>query len=354
MLSPVGQTKTFLHHHHDRLFRSECVVLRLVTQKYGRSFMRKIQRLAFASAASNGRSLTVSSFVRLQCINAAACVHQTSRSLVTVTFLLLCCTLLLSLHALNIPAESIITNSLQKHEEHHHEQQLLSSSRQYIRYNKRGRVVMRNIDKIVAKDLRDITDDAILNRAATATATTFTTTSNETHSQSESISKLSVSSNDREPILQILREAGITQGIDQATTLMLPNWEDIINLYYSYSESLQSESSSSTMRKETSSVAVIPKLPEPIVLGKCDLSIAANTINKRMLATAGLFNSGTNALTYYLRANLVMPGYTGNDNRSIHGGILTQVPWDKHWFNSLRYNHPLPGCRRLRRRTFCQ
>ncbi|GKZ00539.1 hypothetical protein MPSEU_001006300 [Mayamaea pseudoterrestris] len=205
---------------------------------------------------------------------------------------------------------------------------LPSNSQQYVRYNKRGRVVMRKIDKIFAQDLSDITDDSILQRAAV----------NETVEN-------------KKPILQILQEAGITEGIDQATINMLPSWTTVKALYYSHSNASYNIASnpSSTLTRSSFGIG------DPVILGRCDPKANSGM----MLGVAGLFNSGTNALTYYLRANLIMPGYTSkttvnttnpyhnNSSGFQNSGILTQVPWDKHWFSSLRKTHTIQWMRHI-------
>jgi hypothetical protein len=77
---------------------------------------------------------------------------------------------------------------------------------------------------------------------------------------------------------------------------------------------------------------------KPVVYGleTCAAFRASVPADQAYLGTAGFFDTGTNALTYYMRANLVMPSHTTPGH---HDGILTQVPWDKHWFSRLRNNH---------------
>jgi hypothetical protein len=165
-------------------------------------------------------------------------------------------------------------------------------AQQYIRHNKRGKIVMRKIDKVQIGDLIDITDDVLLRRA------------NKKEPVHGKASK--DSNNNKEPILQLLRDAGITEGIDIPTQNMLPTWKEVQELYYQSTEG-------------------------PIVIGTCDHIV----LSKKLLGVAGLFNSGTNTLTYYLRANFVQPMFLNES----HQGILTQVPWGKHWFQSLRHEH---------------
>jgi hypothetical protein len=154
---------------------------------------------------------------------------------------------------------------------------------QYVRRNKKGRVVMRTIETVVFDQLRDISDDELLRRANN----TFLNT------------------NDKEPILKRLRAVGIAR-MDDRTIAALPTWRDVQSLYYAQSEK-----------------AVVH---------------ARGCGFYQYIGAAGLFNTGTNALTYYMRSNLQI---VSNINTTTNA-VLTQVPWDKHWLSSLRWNHSIP------------
>lgn len=111
----------------------------------------------------------------------------------------------------------------------------------------------------------------------------------------------------KEPILALLRDAGVTH-VDARVVRILPDWSAVESQYGS----------------------------EPVVNGLDRCHEFRSMKGDKFLAPAGLFNTGTNAMTYYLRANLQI----GNNDTS-HYGILTQVPWDKHWMYSLRYEHTI-------------
>ena len=153
---------------------------------------------------------------------------------------------------------------------------------QYIHRNKRGRVVMRGFRKISLQDLPDITDDSII-------------------SQLSSSSTASQKGNNKHLIIQRLKEMGIDH-VDSQVQNMLPTWEEVTQLYGHH----------------------------PVVFGTDSCRNFRNKMppRERYIGVAGIFNTGTNALTYYMRANLVMP----QNNREQFQGILSQVPWNKHSF----------------------
>jgi hypothetical protein len=171
-----------------------------------------------------------------------------------------------------------------------------STGQQYVRRNKRGKVVMKAITKVSLKDLVDLTEEDLLNTNTTA-----------------SIS-YALAVQDKEPILKLLHDAGV-KDLDVAVVAQLPTWSQVTKLY--------------------------GDSDKPVVMGleTCAAFRASVPANQAYLATAGFFDTGTNALTYYMRANLVMPSHTAPGH---HNGILTQVPWDKHWFFRLRNNHTAP------------
>ena len=106
---------------------------------------------------------------------------------------------------------------------------------------------------------------------------------------------------DKELVIEILKEAGVTDEEINEYLQEIPTWSQITNLYGS----------------------------KPIVLGTetCQHYRATVAKEKMVLALAGLFNTGTNAMATSLQGNI--------RNRFIAG----QVPWWKHNFASRRYNY---------------
>ena len=165
-------------------------------------------------------------------------------------------------------------------------------AKQYVRYNKRGtKQVMKAITEVRRDDLRDLNDDI------------FTTTRDT----------LTPKTDEKKEILSILRDAGITK-IDADTMNLLPTWNEVTALYGDVSRTAKLFSAG---------------------LDTCRIFRDTVPAEKALVGTAGLFNSGTNAMTYYLRANLLLPDQSENQ----FYGILTQVPWDKHFLASLRHNY---------------
>jgi hypothetical protein len=167
---------------------------------------------------------------------------------------------------------------------------------QFVRTNKRGREVMHRIDRLEAADFADLTDDhlqALRQQGANLTWEQAT--------------------RGKRVILEALQRSGI-QTIDVPTAHLLPTWQEVSDLYYRGAPTC-----------------------EPVVYGldRCRRFAERVSVEQAYLATAGLYNTGTNALTYYMRANLRFP------NRSARDSVLTQVPWHKHRFVDLRHNHRL-------------
>jgi hypothetical protein len=109
----------------------------------------------------------------------------------------------------------------------------------------------------------------------------------------------------REPLLEILREAGVTD-IDLSTLQSLPKWETVIKLYGS----------------------------EPVIHGldRCEEFRNNTPPEKRSMGPAGLFNTGTNALTKYLEMNCVIPEVKRKD-----GGMRWQPHWGKHSLATMKH-----------------
>jgi len=78
--------------------------------------------------------------------------------------------------------------------------------------------------------------------------------------------------------------------------------------------------------------AIYGPLDQPVVIGMdtCAHYRATVPFSQRMTASAGMFNTGTNAMKNYLQGN--MPGIKG----------LWQVPWGKHRMPWQRLNHTAP------------
>ena len=121
----------------------------------------------------------------------------------------------------------------------------------------------------------------------------------------------------REPIVSILRKAGIIQMIP-TEVLNLPKWQQVTDLYGD----------------------------RPIVLGleRCKEFQRRVPHHSRYIGIAGNFNSGTTAFGLSLQANCGF--FNRRQNRSnelvtdVHG-MLNQVPWAKHKQASLKYNHTI-------------
>jgi len=181
--------------------------------------------------------------------------------------------------------------------------QEITEAKQNIRYNKRGKEVMHAINAVKLEDLTDLTDDYIVGlKVRSSQAAVFKSTVQE-------------ASQGKQILIDELYRSGI-HDMDLSTIQLLPTWNEVSRLYYQHS-------------KETC---------QPIIFGldKCRSFAKSKVRHKSFLATAGLSNTGTNALTYYMRANLRMAG------NSLFDGVLVQVPWHKHWFVQQKYSHTIP------------
>jgi hypothetical protein len=71
-----------------------------------------------------------------------------------------------------------------------------------------------------------------------------------------------------------------------------------------------------------------------VIVGKelCEDFRQRVPLEKRRLAVAGMFNTGTNLLDTQMRKNIRMPSPT-----------LWQVPWGKHRMAEVKWNHTAPG-----------
>lgn len=109
---------------------------------------------------------------------------------------------------------------------------------------------------------------------------------------------LEEASQGREPILDILREAGIHE-FDAATVAKLPTWDQVEKLYGN-GPAIYGLDTCETFRK------TVP--PE-----------------EASIASAGIFNSGTNTLAMYLNANCILP----KNKNDKYGGMRWQPPWGR-------------------------
>lgn len=112
--------------------------------------------------------------------------------------------------------------------------------------------------------------------------------------------------NGKEPILRQLRRAGVE--VTESTLISisdLPTWSSVVELYG----------------------------PNPVINGLDTCSAFRNAVplKQRIIAPAGLHNSGTNLMSKMLEKNCYIPG--GETNEHPYGpksGIQWQVPWGKH------------------------
>lgn len=126
---------------------------------------------------------------------------------------------------------------------------------------------------------------------------------------------------EREPIMAILRDAGI--GNLLPTEIMtLPTWEQVVGLYGD----------------------------EPVIIGmeQCEtFQRRVPRVDERFLGVAGIFNSGSTAFGISLQANCRYPNHPQNLSNNVLkdcNGMLDQVPWAKHKMASEKYNHTIhPG-----------
>lgn len=230
-----------------------------------------------------------------------------------------------------VPSETAASVPTDRHNNRAQNQQQHKTTSQYVRYNKRGKLVMKAMSRVTLADLLDVTDDLLLKKMENMTT--------PSHDDNDAVSTDPTSHHndpakqDKHPILDLLHRAGIKE-LDRATLSLLPTASEVTHLYGP--STLDEQQPLLVAGRETCA-----KFRRSIPPGQ-----------QAYLGVAGLFNSGTNALLYYLRANLVLPVVAAQDNNNknstistvdntTHGGILTQVPWHKHWFSRLRANHTI-------------
>lgn len=124
---------------------------------------------------------------------------------------------------------------------------------------------------------------------------------------------------DREPILAILKDAGM-EDLDPSEILTLPTWTQVTDLYGA----------------------------EPVIVGLNDACRAFQAkvpqSSNRFLGVSGMFNSGSTAFGISLQANCRFPHHAQNKSNDVvsdSNGMLNQVPWAKHKMATEKYNHTI-------------
>jgi hypothetical protein len=159
---------------------------------------------------------------------------------------------------------------------------------QVVKKDREGNVVHRSITAIKATDLSD----------AVVPGNSLT---------------MEEASMGREPLLQVLQEAGV-QEMEAAAVAQLPTWEQVSSLYYQH---------------ET------PGRPVVVGLDTCEAFRQRIPSDQASVGVAGLFNTGTNPAAMYLSANCVMPDVKKNRDH----GMRWQVPWGKHMVADRKWNN---------------
>jgi hypothetical protein len=174
-------------------------------------------------------------------------------------------------------------------------------------------IVHRTVPNVSLSDLHDL--DPSIREAL----------GNERSIRGESIEEVSQG---KEPLLKLLREAGIIN-IELEVIALLPTWDQVVQLYGSE--------------------------PRIIGLDTCvDYQERTAALGHRILAPAGLFNTGTNLLATLLDSNCQFAHDIGaeSSNRQTSGmrsspntgsTVQWQVPWGKHVPAEQRRIHRIPG-----------
>lgn len=131
---------------------------------------------------------------------------------------------------------------------------------------------------------------------------------------------LEEASKGREPIIRILKEAGI-EDFDPATVAKLPSWDQVEALY--------------------------GKGPVVYGLDTCKKFRESVPAEDASVASAGIFNSGTNTLAMYMNANCVMP----ENKKEKYGGMRWQVPWGKHMVAKRKWTNTVSNDRKVNKTT---
>jgi hypothetical protein len=138
----------------------------------------------------------------------------------------------------------------------------------------------------------------------------------------------------KEPLLQLLRAAGVTD-LHPSVVALLPTWAHVVDLYGPMMMMR-------TGHDDTTDHA-------------CAAYRAAVPPSRRYLGVAGLYNTGTTAMAIYLQENVRLPQSRVNWTQVMEeyrGEHAWEVPWGKHRLYSLRNKEELflnPGAENLRK-----
>ena len=170
---------------------------------------------------------------------------------------------------------------------------------QLVKRNKKGEIV---VNRVTALNKDELVGDVADDDDATASLT------------------LEEASVDREHLINMLKEAGI-QEFDAATVAKLPTMTQIEKLYGK----------------------------GPIVYGKesCKRFREMVPPEEASVASAGIFNSGTNTLAMYMNANCIMP----ENKKERYGGMRWQVPWGKHMVAKRRLTNTVKSDKKVNKTT---
>jgi len=117
-------------------------------------------------------------------------------------------------------------------------------------------------------------------------------------------------------VLQILRDAGVTEETLQQSMDQLPTWNQVVQQYGD----------------------------KPVIVGldSCPVFRQRVPAVQRMLGAAGMFSTGTNLVTQLLKQNCVIPERFeeyGPDATKEQYGMRWQVPWGKHTPQHYKWQH---------------
>jgi hypothetical protein len=167
--------------------------------------------------------------------------------------------------------------------------------------------------------LRDASGN-VISRNTTTFSQFLPNTNEEPHQYlTDSGTTLEQAKKDREPILAILRDAGIDD-LETSEILTLPTWKEVESLYGSEPVIIGLEESCKAFRS---------KVPLP---------------KQRFLGISGTFNSGSTAFGISLQANCRFTSHSQNKSNDVisdSNGMLDQVPWAKHKMATEKYNHTI-------------
>lgn len=170
---------------------------------------------------------------------------------------------------------------------------------QLVKRDKQGRIIVKAVTALDKSDLVGVDDDATPKNADLT---------------------LEEASIGREPLITMLQEAGI-KDFDAETVAKLPTTSQIEKLY--------------------------GKGPVVYGLDTCKAFRDMIPASEASVASAGIFNSGTNTLAMYMNANCVMP----ENKKEKYGGMRWQVPWGKHMVAKRRLTNTVKNDRKVNKTT---